>query len=192
MFRAFESLLSQGTYRLKNEFSATRQGHPLHFKQSAYNWLKFCVEHPPAYDKSKKRVPQTKYGTVRFRETEASDLAMLLTNGKLNFLWWAAIGDDFDLTQANIASSPVGLQSLEDGARESMLALLPEMESEMQDNLVSKRNAGKNIGNYHLAKFRQVTYIADKIWLQAAGLGNLWEDIELEHSLIVRTTFDDE
>ncbi len=157
LLTAFEVLLSQATYRLKNEFSATRQGHPLHFKQSVYNWLTLCVEHPPAYDKSEKRVPQTKYGTIRFREPESRNLATLLTNGKLNFLWWAAIGDDFDLTQANIASSPVGLQSLEDDARESLLELLPNLESAMDANLVFKRNAGKNIGNYNLAKCRHVT-----------------------------------
>ena len=33
---------------------------------------------------------------------------MLLTYGKLNFFWWAAIRDDFHLTQGNIASSPIG------------------------------------------------------------------------------------
>ena len=75
--------------------------------------------------------------------------------------------------------------------RESLLALLPELESAMQDNLVFKLNAGKNIGNYNLAKCRQVTDKADKIWLQAAGLDHLWEDVELEHSLIVRTSFED-
>ena len=189
---AFESLLSQGTYRLKNEFSGTGQGHPLHFKQSAYNWLTLCIEQPPAYDKAKKRVPQTTYGAVRFRDSESRDLAMLLTNGKINFLWWATIGDDFHLTQANIASSPIGLENLEKRRRESLLASLPELESAMDANLVFKLNAGKNIGNYNLAKCRHVTDEADKVWLEAAGLSDLWEDIELEHSLIVRTSFDNE
>ena len=50
----------------------------------------------------------------------------------------------------------------------------------------------KSIGNYNLAKCRHVTEKADKIWLETAGLGDLWEVIELEHSLIVRTSFDDE
>ena len=117
---------------------------------------------------------------------------MLLTNGKLNFLWWAVIGDDFDLTKANIATNPIGLKSLEKQHRESLLTLLPELESAMDANLVFKRNAGKNIGNYNLAKCRHVTDRADKVWLEAAGLSDLWEDIELEHSLVVRTSFADE
>ena len=68
----------------------------------------------------------------------------------------------------------------------------PELKCAMDANLVFKRNAGKNIGNYNLAKCRHVTDKADKIWLQAARLDHLWEDVELERSLIVRTTFDDE
>ena len=192
LLKAFESLLVKGSYRLKNEFSATRQGYPLHFKQSAYNWLTFCVEHPPAYDPRNNPVPQTMYGTVRFRNSQERDLAMLLTNGKLNFMWWAGIGDDFHLTQTNIASTPVGFRTLEKQHRESLLALLPELENAMDANLVFKLNAGKNIGNYNLARCRLVTDRADKVWLESAGLSDLWEDIELEHSLMVRTSFADE
>ena len=70
--------------------------------------------------------------------------------------------------------------------------MLPELESAMAANLVFKLNAGKNIGNYNLEKCRQVTDKVDKIWLEATGLSGLWEDIELEHSLMVRTSFDDE
>ena len=72
------------------------------------------------------------------------------------------------------------------------MALLPELKNAMDANLVFKLNAGKNIGNYNLARCRQVTDKADKVWLESAGLSDLWEDIELEHSLMVRTSFADE
>ena len=191
LLQTFESLLESRTYRLKNDFSQTVQGHLLDFKQSAYNWLTLCVEQPPAYDSTNSRTAQTMYGRLRFRNSQDRDLAMLLTNGKLNFLWWAAIGDDFHLTQANIASSPIGLRGLEE-KREALLALLPDLESAMNTNLVFKLNAGKKIGNYNVAKCRHVTDRADKLWLEAAGLTDLWEDVELEHSLMVRTSYADE
>ena len=117
---------------------------------------------------------------------------MLLANDHLNCLWWEAIGDDFHFTQANIASSQTGLQEIAKRHRESLLALLPELGSEMDADLVFKLNAGKNIGNYNLAKCRHVTDKADRLWLGAEGLSDLWEDTELEHSSIVRTSFDDE
>ena len=61
----------------------------------------------------------------------------------------------------------------------------------MNENVVFKLNAGKNIGNYNLARCRHVTDKSDKVWLDALGLGDLWEEIELEHALVVRTSFVD-
>ena len=72
---------------------------------------------------------------------------------------------------------------------DSLLALFQELESAMGANLAFKRNAGKNIGSYNLAKCRYVTDKANKVWLEAAALSDLQEVIELGHSMIVRTSF---
>ena len=67
----------------------------------------------------------------------------------------------------------------------------------MSENLVFKLNAGKNIGNYNVARCRHVTDKADKTWLEALGhvgfkrLSELWDEIELEHRLVVRTSFEE-
>ena len=57
----------------------------------------------------------------------------------------------------------------------------------MVTNLAVKRDAN----NSNLAKRRHVAGEAYKVWIEAAALSDLWEDVELEHSLIVRTSFDD-
>ena len=191
LLRGLESLLDDGTYRLQNGFAPARQGHHLDFKQTAYNWLTFCVDQPPVYDSDNNIIPQTKYGTVRFRDAGYRDISMLLLNGKLAFVWWMAIGDDFDLTRSNFASAPFGADQLSQDQRTYLSSLLPELEQAMNKNLVFKLNAGKNIGNYNLARCRHVTDKIDKVWLEALGLSDLWEDIELEHSLVVRTSFED-
>ena len=49
----------------------------------------------------------------------------------------------------------------------------------------------KNIGNCNLARCRHVTDKVDKVLREALGLSDLWEEIELEHSLVVRTSFED-
>ena len=59
----------------------------------------------------------------------------------------------------------------------------------MAENVTYKQNAGKQIGNYNLALCRDVTDRSDKILLDALGLPDLWDDIELEYSLVVRTEF---
>ena len=62
----------------------------------------------------------------------------------------------------------------------------------MDKNLVFKLNAGKRIGNFNLAKCRNVTDKSDKILLESVGLTRLWGEIELEHAMVVRTSFKDE
>ena len=193
LMRAFESLLMSGDYRLESDLApSAAAGYPLHFKQTAYNWLTFCIEKPPASDLDGHPVGQTGYGTVHVLNEEQRDLFMILANGLLMFTWWLLIGDDFHVTKGNFASSPFGPGQLSADQQALVLALRPELEEEMRRNLVFKRNAGKNIGNYNLARCRRVTDQADRIWLDALGLANLWEDLATERALVVRTSFDDE
>ena len=192
LLQGFESLLKGSSYRLQNELTPSRQGHHLHFKQTAYNWLTFCVDQPPVYDAAKNLIPQTGYGAGTFRDASIRDASMLFLNGKLAFVWWIAIGDDFHLTLSNFVSAPIGPGKLSNHQRNQVIALLPDLEGAMIDNVVFKLNAGKNIGNYNLARCRHVTDKSDRVWLEALGLGDLWEEIELEHAMVVRTSFQDE
>ena len=190
LLQSLESLL-EDDYRLGDELSRERRrGHPLHFKQTAYNWLTFCTEQPPVYAGNGNLVAQTKYGTVTFETEESRNLALLLANGKLMFLWWIGLGDDFDLTQSGFTSAPFGPKLLSNEQRTLISGYLPELKSAMGQNVVFKLNAGKNIGNYNLAKCQHITDKSDKIWLEALGLLDLWDAIELEHAMVVRTSYD--
>ena len=191
LLKAFESLLEGSSYRLQNELTPARQGHRLHFKQTAYNWLTFCVDQPPVYDADNGLIPQSGYGAGTFRAASIRDASMLFLNGKLAFVWWIAIGDDFHLTLSNFVSAPIGPAQLSNQQKEQLIALLPDLEGAMNENVVFKLNAGKNIGNYNLARCRHVTDNSDRVWLDALGLSDLWDDIELEHALVVRTSFKD-
>ncbi len=68
LLQEFESLLEGSSYRLQNELTPARQGHHLHFKQTAYNWLTFCVHQPPVYDADNSLIPQTGYGAGTFQD----------------------------------------------------------------------------------------------------------------------------
>ena len=192
LLQALESLLKDKPDRFQNDLAASRGGCELHFKTTAYNWLTFCTDMPPALGPDGEAVAQTKYGTARFRDRASRDLALLLANGKLMFLWWCGVGDDFDLTKTGFVTAPFGAGKLPEATMRSLLAMVPSLQSTMAENVAFKRNAGKNIGNYNLARCRDVTDKADRLWLEAVGLSDLWEDIELEHSLVVRTSFDEE
>ncbi len=192
LVQGFETLLSSGDYRLASDLSPSKTGFPLHFKQTAYNWLTFCVEQPPVTGPDGVVLSQTGYGASRFIDETDRDLSLLLTNGLLLFSWWAAVGDDFHLTLKNFTSAPFGPRQLPKRERTRMLKTVPELAEAMAENVVYKLNAGKYIGNYNLPKCRHITDKTDKAWLQALGLSDLWEEIELEHSLVVRTSYGDD
>ncbi len=167
-------------------------GEPLYFRTNAYNYLAFAQQPPPTYDENGNRLPATNCHTIHFANQQERDIAMTLANGKLMFLWWAGLGSDFNLPQKLVADAPFRSAYLSDEQRQNIIDALPELEQAMKTNLVFKLNAGKKVGNYNLAKCRQVTDKTDRIWLEALGMGNVWNDIETEHSLVVRTSFADE
>ena len=190
LIQGFEALLSSGDYRLGSDLSRSSRGFPLHFKQTAYNWLTFCVEQPPVTGPDGAALSQTGYGSSRFREENDRDLALLLANGLLMYMWWVAIGDDFHLTRKSFASAPFGPKQLTKRQQTRLVGIVPRLVNAMSDNVVFKLNAGKNIGNYNLTRCRHITNDVDKTWLEALGLRHLWEEIELEHTLVVRTSYE--
>ena len=55
-----------------------------------------------------------------------------------------------------------------------------------------KLNAGRRVGNYNLAKCRDITDRSDRILAGALGYGDVWEDIELYYAQTVKTEFSDD
>ena len=58
--------------------------------------------------------------------------------------------------------------------------------------MVFKLNAGKNTGSYNLTRRRHIAGWVDKALWEVVGLSDLWEEFELEHSVVVRTPYEDE
>jgi hypothetical protein len=160
------------------------------FKRSAYNWLSFCRRLPPCYDRHGERVTQTKVSTVYFADARARDLAFLLLNGKIMLAFWAIVGDDFDLTRWMFADFPMDLSEVSGGAASRLLGLADELEKLMDENIVFKLNAGKRVGNYNLARCREVTDRSDRVFAARMGIEDAWPDIELFYAQVVLTGFD--
>lgn len=163
----------------------------LHFKKTAYNWLNFCRSLPPCYEGSR-RVGHTKFGEINFTNAAACQLALLLANGKLMMIFWFAIGDDFDVTRWNFADFPADLSRIPAPQRDALLAIVPRLEAAMEANVQFKLNAGRRVGNYNLAKCRDVTDESDLILAQALGFAEAWDDIELYYAQTVKTDFSDD
>lgn len=186
---AFEQLL-QSTTRTFDTFTVPRPTkHALHFKKTAYNWLNFCRTLPPCYDEHGKEVEHTKFGDIYFGDSEKSLLAMTLANGKIMLIFWFAVADDFDVTRWNVGDFPIDLSRLEDRARSTLLKVAEKLETAMEDAVQFKLNAGRKVGNYNLAKCRDVTDKSDAVWAQFLGLEPAWEDVDLYYAQTMKTDF---
>jgi hypothetical protein len=187
---AFESLLGPAAHTLDFITSPRATKHVLHFKKSAYNWLNFCRAMPPCYEDNQ-RVEHTKFGEIYFPDVATCELALLLSNGKLMMIYWFAIADDFDVTRWNFADFPTDFSVLSEKQRATLLARVPELERAMKAAIQFKLNAGRRVGNYNLAKCRDVTDQSDLIFAEALGFADVWEDIELYYAQTMKTDFSD-
>ena len=185
----FNSLLDSKSTRIDALTSRRPTRHALHFKKTAYNWLNFCREQPPCYDRQGMPVPQTKFGQVYFNDQETLELIMLLANGKLMLAHWFIVADDFDVTRWNVTDFPIDFHRLNARHKTQLRQLVPKLEKAMLNNTQFKLNAGKQVGNYNLAKCREITDRSDAIFSEALGIGEAWEDIQLYYAQVVRTYF---
>lgn len=187
---AFENCFSVSSKRVGSFFYSGHESPSLHFKKSAYNWLNFCRTLPPCFDARGKLIPHTKFGSVGLNDEKTRDLAFLFLNGKIMFIFWCMIGDDFDVTQWMFADCPIDFSAISSQAQNQLLTLADELEKCMETNVSFKLNAGKKVGNYNLAKCRIVTDRSDAIFAEYLNLTDIWSSIELMYSQVVRTTFE--
>lgn len=187
--RSFESLNRQG-HTISTTFSQYEKGFPLYFKKSAYNWLCFCRNLPPCYNASGKSIEHTEFGVVHFGDAATQRLALLFLNGKIEFAYWAIMGDDFHVAKWMFADFPANFASLPSNTTKRLMILADQLETMMVKNVSFKLNAGKRVGNYNLAKCRSLTDQSDRIFAEHLGLIDVWPDIERLYNQIVLTTFD--
>lgn len=187
---AFERLLSNKR-TLASAISPHRTKHVLHFKKTAYNWLNFCRVLPPCYE-GERLVEHTQFGTLYFPDTSAADMTMLLANGKLMLTYWFLVGDDFHVASWNFLTFPVAGSIPDSHFKVRLPTLASQLDVAMESAVQFKLNAGRRVGNYNLAKCRDLTDQTDLIFAEAFGLTEVWEDIELYYAQTVKTDFSDD
>ncbi len=187
----FERLLAAGNSIGE---ALVRQPGPgsLAFKKSAYNWLSFAREEAPCFDARGRKIAQTEYGSAYFRNNALCDAALLALNGKVQFAFWAAIGDDFHVTVWMFDELPLNLDRVVSHFGGALAQAAETLWRAMQDNVSYKLNAGKRVGNFNLSRLRELTDMTDIAILEACGIESLWQEFELLHAQTVRTVNADE
>jgi hypothetical protein len=192
LVRCFEQSLSHRTVKMGATTQPHATKHRLYFKKTAYNWLNFCRRLPPCYDANGKPIEHTKFGEVYFATDQDRDVCFLLLNGKIEFSFWIAVGDDFDVTKWMFTELPLDPTKLNADAKMKLVPIADELDKAMRAAISFKLNAGKKVGNYNVARCRDVTDQSDAILASHLGFSDAWDDVELLYSQIVKTSFDDE
>ncbi len=187
---ALEACVRRAGATVRDVLARGRTASTLYFKKTAYNWLAFSRESPPCYAADGRRVGQPQVDSIALAGRQFARPVFLLLNGKLAYLFWCVVGDDFHVTRRSIAEFPLDVRRLVAGGRARRIAALAdELEAAMRGAVVYKRNAGKNVGNYNLARCRHVTDRSDRMFAEHLGLEQAWEDVELYYAQVVRTDF---
>ena len=175
---AFESVLKNRT-TLKKSISKFNTANTLYFRKTAFNWLFLSSKIPPCY-KGQENVQPTSIGQLKFDSSEDRDLAFLFGNGKLMFVYWLIIGDDFHVTNWNWQSFPIDLDRISKKIEGSQaVKMKTSLISAMSNAIEFNNNAGVMVGTYNLGKCRDVTDAIDAQFAEILGFSEVLEDIEL-------------
>ena len=187
--KAFENCMRRTNLTVEATLFPRQTPYPLHFKKTAYNWLVFCEILPPCYDKRGDIIEHTQFGTLYFSDSLLRDVAFLFLNGKIAYIFWLIVGDDFHLAKWMFANFPINFSRLPKEKLDKLISLVDELKQAMNSAISFKLNAGRNVGNYNLAKCRHVTDRSDRIFANYLGIDDIWEDLEFLYSQVVKTDF---
>jgi DNA-binding transcriptional regulator YiaG len=87
------------------------------------------------------------------------------------------------------ANFPINFSRLPKEKLDKLISLIDELKQAMNSATSFKLNAGRNVGNYNLAKCRHVTDLSDRIFANYLGIDDIWEDLEFLYSQVVKTDF---
>jgi hypothetical protein len=187
---ALERCLASDGNRVKDLLAReSSSGLSLYFKKTAYNWLAFSRRPPPCYDGQGQAVDQPQTDRIDAADSDAWNLLFLLLNGKLLFVYWAIVGDDFHVTKHSFTNFPVPDPQALQSRRRRLAALANELQAAMDRAVCFKENAGKRVGSYNLAVCRQITDRSDRLFAKLLGLDEVWDEIESLYDHVVRTDF---
>ena len=186
--KLFEELAAKGSAIGDSTSGATTESHSLRFKATALYYVSAFVSDPPSFDQLGVPISQTQVSALHFPTPELQRISSVLALGKIALLWWATTGDDFHVTASGLASIPIGIDLLGGDVRVQLDDLSRQIQDLLDANVIYTRYAGKWMGNYDVKCVRELTDVSDRLVLESLGLGDYWDDLELEYVRFLKMT----
>lgn len=161
---------------------------PLFYKATAYNQISVSKIPPPVEDAEGNSAVTSKQKVLWFKSEEFRDLAFTLFLSKWMFVWWASIGDDFDVTQDNLLSFPADFEVVSKSNRDALLKLSAQIHKLMTQDVKWKKNAGLKVGNWNLSSSSDLLKEVDLLWSKILGSENMLTQVNSSFYSTVKTS----
>jgi hypothetical protein len=116
---------------------------------------------------------------LEFSSEDERDAALAILSSRIAWLWWQAIGDDFDVTQWFMELLP-GIRQQAKGATDLAKigkAVSVLMNEGSKGSIVTNRT-GRKLENFDNRQIMDVTDRAVKVLLGQIGLADRWDEFE--------------
>jgi hypothetical protein len=162
-------------------------GEELHWKPVARYWFPVSPEPFPAYELN--GLPWTDPTAVPVRVASAEDRDALFAAmaGKLGYLWWSAVADDYHVPAWVVRSFPA-FHIEHPELVERLMPLARKLKKRLPKATIWNLNAGKWSGNYDLRECMDLTDEIDQIILDVIGQGESWPALQEWHRKVMRAT----
>jgi hypothetical protein len=129
---------------------------------------------------------RVKFVATDFRESP--DVAVAVLAGKLGFLWWSAVGDDFDCLPSQTLPPRLFVSKLWDDEELSNLAR--NVKNAGQLAYFASNNAGALYVNIRWTSVRSYTDLFDRYFLEALGQLDQWRPLNIWYRQVMRSSGD--
>ncbi len=165
--------------KLEMLFTRNKNDFPLFYSSTAYNWLTITNKMPPIFDENGYQVKQSKYGSMYFENEEQLWFCLSVMNSIFTYFFWLVYGDGFDVTKTLLGDIPLHPTMFKKDSCQLIIETGIMLQEQMEKNIVYKKNAGKNVGNYNLRFCRDITNEIDQLIIDEMGFGKAeYDDIQ--------------
>lgn len=158
----------------------------VYYRPTANYWVPVFPQRPDYYDRNgtvlgkDERVNELSLG-----DQESKEIALLVLAGKLGFLFWSAIGDDFDVNERELTAPRRLVQS--SGYSEELRVLASKTLQATGQATVRNAYAGKVFINIRWASLREYTDLFDRALLEHVGLLDQWRPLNVWYRQVMRS-----
>ncbi len=167
--------------------SKLHRRHAIYLRPSGAYWFPALFTNIPLVDTSFAVVedPDPRMVVVPLAEEEDSDVAAAICAGKIGYLWWSAVADDFDVS----AKDTVGPRSLIRGLSDDsdLKEAASAVKAAVPSAVFASVNAKKLYMNVRWSDLREVTDVFDYLVLTKLGLESEWRNLNIWYRQVMRS-----